>query len=46
MNIRCAFSGVIAFIRVSILGVAHPLWENISGARYTLVDDSHSRLRG
>ena len=41
MNIACAFKGVIAFVGVSLLGVAHPLWENISCARYTPVDGSH-----
>ena len=37
---------VIASIGVSLLGVAHPLWDNISGAEYTPVDDSHSGSRG
>ena len=46
MNIACAFKGVIASIGVSLLGVAHPLWENISGAKYTPVDGSHSGPRG
>ena len=34
--------GVIASIGVSLLGVAHPLWKNISGAGNTPVDGSHS----
>ena len=38
--------GVIASVVVSLLGVAHPLWENISGERYTSVDYSHSGSRG
>ena len=38
--------GVIASIGVSLLGVAHPLCENISSAGYKLVDGSHSGLRG
>ena len=46
MNIACAFRGVIASVGVSILGAAHPLWENISGAGYTSVDDSYSGPRG
>ena len=41
MSIACAFKGVIASIGVSLLGVTHPLWENISSAEYTPVDDSH-----
>ena len=32
VNIACAFRGVIASIGVSLLGVTHLLWENISGA--------------
>ena len=32
---------VIASVGVSLLGMAHPLWENILGARYTPGDDSH-----
>ena len=46
VNIECAFSGVIGSVGISLLGVAHPLWENISGAGYIQVDDSHSRPRG
>ena len=46
VNIACAFMGVIASIGVSLLGVAHLLWEKISSAGYTLVDDSHSGPRG
>ena len=46
MNISCAFREVIASVEISLLGVAHPLWENSSGVRYTLVDGSHSGSRG
>ena len=46
VNIACAFRGVIASVGVSLLGVAHPLWENILGAGYTPVDCSFSGLRG
>ena len=46
MNIACAFKGVIASVGVSLLGIAHPLSENILDARYIPVDDSHSRSRG
>ena len=38
--------GVIASVGVSLLGVAHPLWENILGVRYALVDGSHSGSKG
>ena len=46
VNITCAFRGVIASLGVSLLGMTHPLWENISGVGYTLVDSSHSSQRG
>ena len=46
VNIACAFRGVIASVGVSLLCVAHLVWENISGARYTPVDGSHSGPRG
>ena len=46
VNIAFAFRGVIASVGVSLLGVTHSLWENISGAGYTLVDGSHSGPRG
>ena len=26
---------------VSLLGVAHPIWDDISGVEYTPMDDSH-----
>ena len=46
VNITCAFRGVIAFVGVSLLGVAYFLWENISGTGFTPVDGSHSGERG
>ena len=46
VNIACAFRRVIAILGVSLLGMAHPLWENISSVRYTPKDGSHSRPRG
>ena len=46
VNITCAFKGVIASVGVSLLGVTHPLRENISGAGYTPVNRSHSGPRG
>ena len=46
VNIVCALRGVLASVGVSLLDVAHPLWEKILGAGYTLVDDSHLRPRG
>ena len=46
VNIACAFRGVIASVRVSILGVAHSLWEIISGAGYTQVSFLQPLIRG
>ena len=46
VNIACTFRGVIAFVGVPLLGMTYPLWENISGAGYTPMDDSHSGPRG
>ena len=49
VNIACTFrggGGVIAYVGVSLLGMTHLLWENISSARHKSMDDSHSRLRG
>ena len=37
MNIACAFIVVIGSVGVFLLGVTHPLWENISGVRYSLI---------
>ena len=41
VNISCAFRGVIASVGVSLLCVAHPLWEKISGVGYIPVDGFH-----
>ena len=40
-ELRC----YIASVGVSLLGMAHFLWENISGAGYTPMDDSHTGQR-
>ena len=38
--------GIASRAKISLLGVAHPIWENISGAGQTPVDDSHLGLQG
>ena len=42
VNIACALRWGVALIG-GILGVIHPLWDNILGAGYTLVDNAQSR---
>ena len=46
MNIACTLRWKVAFIGITLLGVAHPIRENISGAGYTPMDDSHSGSQG
>ena len=36
----------MVLLGVALLGVARPIWENISGVRFTPVDGSRSRLQG
>ena len=40
-SIACALRWEVASVGSSLLGVAHPIWDNISGAEQTPVDDSH-----
>ena len=40
-SIACALKWGVASVGVSLLGVAHPIWDNISDAEQTRVDDSH-----
>ena len=47
MTIPCALRwGVASIGKISLLGMAHPIWENISGAGQTPVDGSHLGLQG
>ena len=46
VNIACALRWGVASIGITLLGVAHPIRENISGAGYTSVDCSHPGLQG
>ena len=43
MNIVCALRCEVASIGISLLGVAYPIWENISGTGSTPVDGAHTK---
>ena len=43
MNIACALRCEIVSVGITLLGVAHPIRESISGTGNTPVDDSLSR---
>ena len=45
VNIACALRWGVASVEITLLGVVHPIWDNISGAGQTQVDCSHSRPR-
>ena len=47
MTIKCALRWGIASVgKISLLGVTHPIWENISSAGQTPVEDSHLGPQG
>ena len=41
VNIACALRWGVAFVR----GMAHPIWDNISGSGNALVGGSHPKSR-
>ena len=41
VNISCALRWGVASVGNTLLGVAHPIWDNISGAKNVLVGISH-----
>ena len=45
VNIACALRWEVASIGITLLSMAHPIWDNISGARNAPVGNSHSDLR-
>ena len=45
VNIAWALKWGVTSIRITLLGKAHPILENISDARYTPVDGSDSGLQ-
>ena len=40
VNIACALRWGVAFVGITLLGVAHLIRDNISGAEHALVGDS------
>ena len=46
VNIACALRGEVAYVGITLLGMAHPIWDNISGVRYAPTEDSHPRPQG
>ena len=44
VNIACALKWGVASVGITLLGVAHPIRDNISGAGHVLVGGSHPRL--
>ena len=45
VNIACALRWGVASVGITLLGVAHPIWDNILGAGNMLVDGSHLEPR-
>ena len=41
VNIACALRWAVAFVGITLLSVAHPIWDNILGAGNALVGSSH-----
>ena len=37
VNIACALRWGVAFVGITLLGMAHPIWDNISGAGSALI---------
>ena len=45
MNIACVFRWGVASVGITLLGVAHPIWDNISSAGHAPVGGSHMGAR-
>ena len=45
VNITCALRWGVASIEITLLGVAHSIWDNISGAGNEQVDGSRLESR-
>ena len=41
VSIACALRWGVAFVGITLLGMAHPIWDNISGVGNALVGGSH-----
>ena len=45
VNVACALRWGAAFVGITLLGMAHPIWDNILGTRNFLVEGSHPEPR-
>ena len=45
VNIVCALRWRVAFIGITLLGMTHPIWDNISGAINVPLGGSHLEPR-
>ena len=45
VSIACVLRLRVASVRITLLGVAHPIWDNILGAGQVPVGGSHLGLR-
>ena len=45
VNVACALRWGVASVGITLLGMAHPIWDNISGTGNLLVEGSHSEPR-
>ena len=45
VNLACALRWGVASVGFTLLGVAHPIWDNISGVGNALVGGSYPELQ-
>ena len=45
VDIACVFRWGVAFVGITLLGLAHPAWDNISSAGNAPMGDSHPEPR-
>ena len=45
VNVACALRWGVASVGITLLGMAHPIWDNISGTRNLQVEGSHPEPR-
>ena len=45
VNIACALRWGVSSVGITLLGVAHPIWDNILGAGNAPMGGSHSKSR-
>ena len=45
VNIACVLRRRVASVGITLLGMTHPIWDNISGAGNAPLDGSHLKSR-